>query len=487
MRKTSLLAVTSCLTSLATYAPAQTSADASAELSLSGDGAAASGDTNSGEALEPDTAGQKPWPERYPAENGLFELGFFGGLLLPSKAHNFHQEEKPQVPFRRVAPEFGLRAAFFPVGFLGVEGEGALMPTSATDDSAALLYSVRGHLIAQLPMWSIQPFVVFGGSGFGAKNDSNGDDADPGVHFGGGVKAAINELLAVRLDLRDNLTQKNADDPAEQRRIDGDPTHHAEVLLGLSVVLGRAAPPPAPPRDTDGDGIVDREDSCPNDPGPEPDGCPPPPDMDADGIADSDDKCPSEAGPKPEGCPLLQDSDGDGILDDQDKCPDTPGIAPDGCPDPDPDKDGITGAADQCPDEPETRNGYQDQDGCPDEIPSEVKKFTGVIAGIEFDFGKSTIRPGSRPLLDEAAKILNDYPDLQVEIAGHTDNVGAEETNIALSEKRAESVKSYLVSKGVAEERIKTRGAGPSEPLESNDTPEGRQKNRRIEFKLLTQ
>jgi outer membrane protein OmpA-like peptidoglycan-associated protein len=110
-----------------------------------------------------------------------------------------------------------------------------------------------------------------------------------------------------------------------------------------------------------------------------------------------------------------------------------------------------------------------------------------VIAGIEFDFGKSTIRPGSRPLLDEAAKILNDYPDLQVEIAGHTDNVGAEETNIALSEKRAESVKSYLVSKGVAEERIKTRGAGPSEPLESNDTPEGRQKNRRIEFKLLTQ
>jgi OOP family OmpA-OmpF porin len=209
--------------------------------------------------------------------------------------------------------------------------------------------------------------------------------------------------------------------------------------------------------------------------------------MDADGVTDSDDKCPSEPGPKPEGCPVPQDSDGDGVLDDQDKCPETPGIAPDGCPDPDPDKDGITGAADKCPDDPENRNGYQDQDGCPDEIPSEVQKFTGVIAGIEFDFGKSTIRHGSRALLDEAAKILNDYPDLQVEISGHTDSVGSDETNIALSEKRAESVKSYLVGKGVAEGSIKTRGAGPSEPLESNDTAEGRQKNRRIEFKLLTQ
>lgn len=185
--------------------------------------------------------------------------------------------------------------------------------------------------------------------------------------------------------------------------------------------------------------------------------------------------------------PLPKDSDGDGFADGDDKCPNQAGIAPDGCPDPDPDKDGVIGPNDKCPTEAETANGYQDADGCPDEIPAEVKKFTGVIQGIEFDTGKATIRPKSKPVLDEALKVLRDNPDVRIEVSGHTDDVGDAKKNVELSQKRADAVKEYFVSQGVDAARITTRGAGPDQPIADNKTAEGKQKNRRIEFKLLTQ
>ena len=126
-----------------------------------------------------------------------------------------------------------------------------------------------------------------------------------------------------------------------------------------------------------------------------------------------------------------------------------------------------------------------DEDGCPDEVPAEVKKFTGVIEGIEFDTGKATIRPKSTATLDAAAKVLTDYPTVRIEISGHTDDVGKHDKNVKLSQDRADSVKAYFVGKGIDEKRITTRGAGPDEPIADNKTAKGKQKNRRTEFKLL--
>jgi OOP family OmpA-OmpF porin len=106
------------------------------------------------------------------------------------------------------------------------------------------------------------------------------------------------------------------------------------------------------------------------------------------------------------------------------------------------------------------------------------------MAGITFELGSARIAASSKPTLDEAVKTLEDNPDYDVRIVGHTDNTGSRETNMKLSEKRAESVKRYLVRHGIDADRIKTRGRGPDRPVASNDTAEGRTQNRRIEFKV---
>jgi outer membrane protein OmpA-like peptidoglycan-associated protein len=300
------------------------------------------------------------------------------------------------------------------------------------------------------------------------------------LHAGVVLKAFISKDVALRLDVRDNFA------PGAGK---GETAQHWEALVGLSIVNGRAEPPPAP-ADTDGDGITDDRDKCPSEAGVEPDGCPaPPPDSDGDGILDADDKCPNESGPAntdpaKNGCPPPPDSDGDGVADADDKCPGVVGDGPDGCLQ-DTDGDGVLNRDDKCVAEPETKNGFEDADGCPDELPEAVKKYTGAIPGIAFDANKATIRPTSFPTLDEAAKVLVEYPSLRVQISGHTDTSGKAERNVQLSGERAEAVKTYLVGKGVTADRIETRGAGPNEPVGDNKTAAGRAANRRIEFKLL--
>lgn len=495
------LQVTSVLVGITLGAPAlaqEGESEASAGVSLSA-GTEPSAEPTAGADMSAESSGatetdaessaqpaSDDYMDRYVPKDNTFEVGLFGGVLLPSERHELVNETAPLTRFRAVAPELGLRVAYFPLSFLGVEAEAAAMPTSTKrDGEPAGLWTGRAHGVLQLPLASVVPFAVFGGGALGVGSNTLGADTDPLLHFGVGVKVPVDEFLAIRLDLRDNMTQKG---DAE----DGHLTNHPEVLLGLSFMLDpRSEPEPPPPApvvlDRDGDGFEDGKDACPDEPGVAPDGCPLPPDRDGDGIADAEDRCPDEAGPKPEGCPAPGDSDGDGILDPEDECPNTPGPAPKGCPDTDPDKDGIVGDADQCPNEPETKNGFQDADGCPDEVPAEVKKFTGVIQGIEFDFGKATIRGGSRKVLDGAAKILKDYSDLRVRITGHTDNVGQHERNITLSLDRANAVKAYLADQGVDGSRIETRGAGPDEPIADNKTDAGRQQNRRIEFNLITQ
>ncbi|MCB9703630.1 MAG: OmpA family protein [Myxococcales bacterium] len=393
----------------------------------------------------PAAAPAEPWYKRHRPTRNQIEIGVFGGILLPAKDHELYNPATPWQPYKRVAPDFGVRVGYYPLRVLGLEIEGGLAPTKVTtDNSRALLGTFRGYGLVQLP-YRLAPFALFGIGLMGTTG--LGKDVDPALHYGGGVKFYVNDLIALRLDARDNLTR--------QMGIAAGRTHNVEILLGVSIVLNRQKPKEDP--DTDGDGFKDKVDACPTVPGVAPDGCPPPD----------------------------PDTDGDGFKDKVDACPTEPGVAPDGCPIPDRDGDGIPDPDDQCPDDPETKNNYLDQDGCPDEIPKEVKKFTGVIEGIFFDTDKDTITPQSRPVLDRAKAVLDEYPEVKVEISGHTDTDGDRDHNIDLSRRRAEAVRRYLVDAGIDESRITTRGAGPDEPLGSNDTEAGKAKNRRIEFNLI--
>ena len=427
------------------------------------------------------------------------ELGVYGGVGLFADQHNLQDLDLvPDNPYghQRLAPalDLGLRVGFYPLSFLGVEGELGVMATKTrTDNINATVTTYRAHLVAQYPGYRLVPFVVVGLGGMTLKShpDTLGNDTDPEFHFGAGAKFAFNEFVSARFDVRDNLMQKNR---LATGVSNGDLVSNLEFLLGLSFTLGRTpwdgeVAPAA--LDSDGDGFFDPQDACPAQAGVAPNGCPAPVvDTDKDGIPDAADPCPMEAEdgqpPSPsDGCPN-KDLDGDGILVPDDKCPTEKGVAPDGCPVKDQDGDGIPDALDQCPDKPETKNGFQDADGCPDELPKAVAKFAGVIRGIEFDFGKATIRKDSNKSLDEAVKVLAEYKDLHVLVSGFTDDVGDRQTNLDLSEARAKSVKEYLLSKGIDASRIDTRGAGPDDPIADNKTEKGRQQNRRIEFKLVT-
>jgi OOP family OmpA-OmpF porin len=188
--------------------------------------------------------------------------------------------------------------------------------------------------------------------------------------------------------------------------------------------------------------------------------------------------------------PSSGDRDGDGIPDNLDKCPNEPedkdGFQDeDGCPDLDNDGDGIPDALDKCPNEPETFNNYKDDDGCPDEVPAEVKKFTGVIEGINFRTGSADILSGSYVILDRAVKVLQDYPEVNLEISGHTDNRGKPDYNRSLSQRRADAVKTYFVQRGIASTRLQAIGYGPTRPIADNKTQSGRATNRRTEFRLI--
>jgi len=465
---------------------------ASAEGSDSGVNADSSTNADMGAPAEPQPEAQaaaapaavpaedagKSWIEQLVPVDGMTEIGAAFGVLFPSSKHNLQLESLPHQKIK-ATPELAIRGAWFPIRFVGVEGEFAAGASSTSDGVQSYPWAVRAHVMGQAALWRITPFALIGGGRLGNVSNRMGSDSDPLLYFGVGAKAFLTDRLAVRLDFRDNLTQKN-------NAGDGFLTHSPEVLAGVSLTLGRAASTtPCLPEDSDGDGLVDRVDQCPSVAGTGRNGCPEQ-DTDGDGVMDDEDKCVTQPGPAPDGCPP-PDADGDGIPDLDDKCPNDKGAPPDGCPEPqDHDGDGITDDKDKCPTEPETKNGFEDEDGCPDVVPEKVRQFTGVIQGIQFDFNKASIRPGSRPLLDKAAAVLNEYPKLRVEISGHTDNVGTREKNLDLSKKRAESVKDYLVSKGVAAERIETRGAGPDEPVDSNTTGAGRQRNRRIEFKLIS-
>jgi len=227
--------------------------------------------------------------------------------------------------------------------------------------------------------------------------------------------------------------------------------------------------------DTDGDGIPDYLDSCPLVSGPiQFNGCP---DTDGDGIPDKLDSCPNVKGLKQfNGCP---DTDGDGIPDKLDSCPTIYGLRQfNGCPDTD--GDTLPDYLDKCPREA----GPIWNHGCP-EIKESVKKvFDQALKGIQFQTAKSIILAKSYPILDNVVKICLENPTYYFIINGHTDNQGDPIKNLKLSDDRANSVRLYLIKKGVSMGRVESHGYGDTQPIDNNNTPEGRSNNRRVEFKV---
>ncbi len=256
-----------------------------------------------------------------------------------------------------------------------------------------------------------------------------------------------------------------------------------EMYLGLTVYFGGN-------KDRDDDGILNADDACPDQA------------EDRDGYQDED------------GCPEL-DNDRDGLNDDCDKCPDQPedmdGFQDeDGCPDPDNDGDGIIDAHDNCPDEAEDIDGFQDGDGCPDpdndgdgvldvsdqcpETPAGIEvdgsgcplvaelKAEVILQGVTFASGKAELKASSFDILDKVVESLLAWPEVTVEIQGHTDNTGSAELNRRLSEERAASVRAYLEMKGVSAKRLTSVGYGEDTPIASNASAEGRSLNRRVEL-----
>lgn len=290
--------------------------------------------------------------------------------------------------------------------------------------------------------------------------------------------------------------------------------------------------PGCPQQDRDGDGVLDREDVCPDQArGQQPDtsrlGCPSL-DTDGDGVVDSDDACPGEAAgtqpdPSRRGCPAA-DRDNDGVLDSEDRCPDqSAGSTADprrpGCPAPDRDKDGVYDFEDLCPDQPAGANPHSNRRGCPaadgdgDMVPDDTdscpdqpgapdanaqrngcpNKLIEVRAGrivvklpILFKGNSATIAPQGFLPLRAVANVLRDLPQIKkIRIEGHTDNVGASASNLALSHLRAESVERWLTEHNVDARRLTAEGFGDTRPIGNNNNPRGRINNRRIEFVII--
>jgi outer membrane protein OmpA-like peptidoglycan-associated protein len=257
-------------------------------------------------------------------------------------------------------------------------------------------------------------------------------------------------------------------------------------------------------RDRDLDGYKDSKDKCPTEPEDfdgdrDEDGCPEF-DRDGDGIDDESDRCPDDKEDKDgfrdqDGCPD-PDNDNDGIKDIVDQCPNKPedkdGFEDlDGCPDYDNDKDGIPDVRDKCPNKREDFDGDRDEDGCPD-----AKKYKKIVVTkkriqlkqkVFFQYNKAVILPKSFDLLNEVADALKDRVSAVVRIEGHTDSKGRKNYNKRLSQRRAQSVRTYLVEKGVKGSRLIAQGWGEERPRWSNKSRSGRDKNRRVEFHIISQ
>ncbi len=340
---------------------------------------------------------------------------------------------------------------------------------------------LNGYEISALRVFyrdaNVSPFFRLGVGRLEDKLSGGASDKNGVVSFGVGVLAQLAKNVDAGTSLRLRGEMGGRRQLGNATAPDTNLTDYV-AGLGLQYSWG-ATPPPKPPADSDGDGVIDDMDKCPGTPAGtqvNADGCPL--DSDGDGVSDANDKCPNTpAGTRVDanGCEL--DSDGDGVLDSKDQCPNTaPGVKVDekGC-DLDSDGDGVVDAKDECPNTPAGER--VDFRGCP--FTKEIQ-----LPGVVFDTNSADLRPESFAILDGAAGTLQRYADIKVEVAGHTDSVGSDGYNKSLSQRRAETVLKYLTDKGITN-ALRAKGYGEKQPIASNATEEGRLANRRVTLRIV--
>jgi OmpA-OmpF porin, OOP family len=323
----------------------------------------------------------------------------------------------------------------------------------------------------------VNPFISLGLGRTKSILKPGADQSNLTALYGVGV---LIDLGGVREDgsvfqLRGDLGGRRAlsNDDTDEKPID--------YVAGLGFQYSWGGSPARRVVDSDGDGVTDDADKCPGTPAGTPvdsSGCPLPQDDDGDGVTNDIDKCPGTApGAKVDasGCEL--DSDGDGVGDSRDQCPNTPpGAKVDdkGC-ELDSDTDGVVDSQDKCPDTP--KGDRVDAVGC--SFKDEIK-----LPGVVFETNKADLLPESIPVLEGAVATLKRYPDLGIEVAGHTDSRGSDAYNLDLSTRRAATVLKFLQDGGVSN-TVSSRGYGERQPVASNATEDGRQQNRRVVLRVL--
>ena len=311
------------------------------------------------------------------------------------------------------------------------------------DNNDVDTYLYRFNVLYNLPMMDGK-LIPFLSAGLGAINFDSPDDgssADFLVNYGAGLNYYLTERLALRGDISHLITFN----PSYNNLL---------YTIGASYLIGGAKKEAPKPPDTDGDGVIDDNDKCPGTPA----------GVTVDAV----------------GCPL--DSDKDGVYDYLDKCPETPqGVAVDavGCP-PDRDGDGFADYLDKCPDVP----GPGTVDGCPVPV-EEAAPVVRMRLNVEFDTDKADVKTVYHDEIGKLAEVLKKYPETTAVVEGHTDNRGSDNFNLLLSQRRADSVRQYLIDKfGIDEARIKATGYGETRPIADNATDQGRLANRRVEAEI---
>ena len=302
------------------------------------------------------------------------------------------------------------------------------------------------------------PYLKLGGGYTSYKSEYSKEDGAVKLLAGGGINFWFTDHLGLNVQTGYN------------HGFQKDGTDYFQHSAGIVIKFGA--------KDTDKDGIPDKDDACPEVAGPkEFNGCP---DTDGDGIPDKDDACPDVAGLKEfNGCP---DTDGDGVPDKDDKCPDVAGPAENGgCPWPDTDGDGVLDKDDLCVNEA----GPASNNGCPEPNDDDQKRLNQYAKTILFDTGKATIKFESAEVLNQIINVLKKFPKSRFRIEGYTDSTGKRQKNIELSQNRADAVKIYLIQGGIDQSRLESKGYGPEKPIASNKNKKGRELNRRVEINLI--
>ncbi len=459
-----------------------------------------------------------------------WNIGVNGGIIQYQGdiGHDFYKTDNTMYGFggisiSRYITSFLDASVYFGRGELGFNN-GEDFAANFKSDFSTVGFDFKINFLG--PQYIVRPFAQVGVGAILFDNQLNFHDEKLDAVLpsaGGGLTFRLSPSFNLTLQERFQFTNRDTRDGVEQGKNDDFLMHTAGISYnfgsssdadkdGVSdkkdkcpdTPMGVAVDKTGCPKDRDGDGVADYLDTCPDVAGTQAlSGCP---DRDNDGIADSEDNCPDQAGTKMMGgcpdadkdgvadkddqCPntkpgtkvdakgCAMDSDNDGVSDDVDRCPNVAGVvALKGCPDTD--GDGVADLDDRCP----KTKGTLENKGCPEMAKQDVTRITYIGSKIFFENNSDKLKVASLSQLDELAKILYKYEGANLTIEGHTDSNGSDEFNLALSQKRTESVKAYLIQKGIAASRLTGVGIGEAKPIANNKTALGRAKNRRVELK----